>query len=304
MGGEPVTPTHLKLMNDMVRDIRRVTEEEGTRRGRPILIAGRCLENVEISRNTGLDVETWLAEDLVDLLSVAYVTEQVPPLTELITLADKHHVPVYPVCSVIPMARGDNTRDYGAMFSKLPVWRGTALSLYAQGAKGLQMFNVFDPGLAQWQELGAPDLLLSKDRTYAWDFLPSQRKGMDSFAEIRLTRFKAPVTVTDKGCEPIPLYVGEDLATADSSGRKRRLTLRLRVRGLSSSHGLSVMVNGRLLGESETSRRLTEKPASTWLRFAVKPDAFRKGPNTIKAAVTDAVAGYPVVDEARLDVRY
>ena len=40
--GQPVTPKNLKRINQLMRDIRRMSEEEGLRRGRPILTVRPC----------------------------------------------------------------------------------------------------------------------------------------------------------------------------------------------------------------------------------------------------------------------
>ena len=70
------------------------------------------------------------------------------------------------------------------------------------------------------------------DKVYEWDYLPSHRKKSDVYGPLRLTGSRPAVPVTDKGCEPIPLYVGEDFSTPDASGKQRKLTLVVRVKGL------------------------------------------------------------------------
>ena len=65
----PARPKQIELLNDMMRKMRKMTEEEGLRHGRPVLIAARYLDNLEHSLFYGLDVNTWLEEDLVDLLT-------------------------------------------------------------------------------------------------------------------------------------------------------------------------------------------------------------------------------------------
>ena len=94
---EPVTPEHRNLMIDLVRRIRQAMDEEADRRRRPILIAGRCVDDQEISRNAGLDVEAWLQEGLVDLLSLAYGTDHIPPIGPLAALAHRYDTPIYPM---------------------------------------------------------------------------------------------------------------------------------------------------------------------------------------------------------------
>ena len=48
--------------------IRKLTDEIGTRRGRPLLVAAIVPDNLQLATNVGLDVRTWVREDLVDIL--------------------------------------------------------------------------------------------------------------------------------------------------------------------------------------------------------------------------------------------
>ena len=55
-------------MNDFVRRIRRMTDRVGRERGRPLLVACHVPNGVDAALQIGLDVETWLKNDLVDIL--------------------------------------------------------------------------------------------------------------------------------------------------------------------------------------------------------------------------------------------
>jgi len=153
--------------------------------------------------------------------------------------------------------------------------------------------------------LGETELLLTLDRTYVWYFLPSQRNGKDTFGALRTTRHRHPVTVTATGCEPMPLYVGEDLAAADYSGKKRELTLRVRADSLTARHGLTVADNDMPLNHSRSDPELGEGSAVTWLYYDdLEGDLFEKGKNLVTAEVKNE-AGQPLkIDQIRLDVRY
>ena len=302
---KPVRPENLELMNQLMRDIRQMTEQEGLKRGRPVLIAARCLEDLELSRNSGLDVQTWLTEELVDILSMAYTTEHTPPIYPVTKLADRYDVPVYPMINSYDMTVVDSTSDHGKRRANLPVWRGDALNKFEQGAAGLQFFNFFDPYLRQWRELGEPDLLRTLDRTYVWYYLPSQRKGRDTFGAMRVTRHRWPVTVTHTGCQPMPLYVGEDLSAPDSSGKQRMLTLRVRAQYLSKQHGLTIAVNGETLTLSTAAPGLADAPCEIWLLYEdLSPDLFKEGQNLVTASVKNQTDEPVKIDQVRLDVRY
>ena len=238
MRHEPVTPAHRDLMTDLVRRIRQAVDEEADRRGRPILLAGRGVADQEISGNAGLDVEAWLQEGLVDLLSLAYGTNHIPPIGPLAALAHRYDTPLYPILAphrkTQPSAIGVEHAQKFEHYGNLPAWRGVAGALRAQGADGFQLFNFFNPTRPQWWQMGEEETMAGKDTVYEWDFLPSQRAGCRTFADLRLTRDRWPVEADADGTEPLPLFHGR--------GRSRR-----RRRAVAKRHAaLCVHVTGGL----------------------------------------------------------
>ena len=208
----PVDAREIEQLNDMMRKMRTMTEEEGLRRGRPILIAARYIVNLERSLYYGLDVKTWLEEGLVDLLTGAHNGSQRRPVKAMFDLAHRYGVACYPIvqCNSKDGSNGLGEHDWN-------VWRADALSCFAQGADGITTFNSFEPNLPMWWELGDPEQLMLMDKTYVWDFLPSSGNS----------REVPPVTVTEEGSEPIPLYIGDDFGVAPPNGKTRNLKLRI-----------------------------------------------------------------------------
>lgn len=300
--GNSVTKEHRAMFTDMIRKIRKMTEEEGLKRGRPILLAARAFETPELSLNGGLDVKTWLKEGLVDILSVAPCTEQTPNYESLIALAHQFETPIYPI--VNPFHKTSvNQNDYSQMLGNLPVWRGDALSLFAQQADGIQMFNVFDPNLKQWHELGDPQKMKTLNRTYVWDYTPSQYQGKETFSQFRMLRFKASIQATPKGSEPVPLYVGEDLSQTDKTGKQRELTLRVRAHSPADKTTLQLTVNNHPVKPNAIAPA-EGKPLTTWLTFPVTPATFKKGENQITVKRTDGKPAPITIDQIRLFVKY
>jgi hypothetical protein len=186
-------------------------------------------------------------------------------------------------------------------------WNGEAMIQYAAGADGLYMFNQFDPTAWFWRDLGDPKKLATADKTYAWDYLPSQRKEADVYGRLRLTRGRRPVDVTEDGCEAMPLWVGEDLSLKVPPGQARELALRVHVIGLTSAHAVEVKVNGAPLSDAKLSEAPGNSPKELWLVFAPDPKVFKKGGNLVTATVRKEAVGQsgPArIDQFRLDVRY
>ena len=63
-----------------------MTEQEGMRRGRPILVLARVTNDVPLSMSISLDVETWLDEGLIDLVQVGNWLNFETPMRPLIDL--------------------------------------------------------------------------------------------------------------------------------------------------------------------------------------------------------------------------
>ena len=292
---KPATEEYVDLMNELMRAIRRMTEEEGSKRGRPILIASRCAEDVALAYSVGLDVQTWLAEDLVDILTPSKFLDFTMPMKQLIDLAHDYRVPVYPMVHATAIADGYDSK---------PAWRGEALVRFWEGADGAYTFNIFDPNLWLWWELGDPETMLGKDTTYVWDYLPSQRAASDVHHRIRTLcpRTRRPVQVTVEGCEPMPLYVGEDLSTAHVVSKSVQLTLSVRAMGLGDERLLTIAVNGRALSEPEVTP--VEDQGGVLLQYRPDDAFFKFGENQITAALSRRSVASVEIHAMRLDVSY
>jgi hypothetical protein len=294
-----VEERHIKLMNDMVRKIRAMTEEEGIRRGRAILVAARSEGDVALSRSIGLDVETWLKEGLIDVLITGSWLDYALPMKRIVGLAHRHGVPVYPMV---------NVSYQSPRYQDRTVWRGLARQRFGEGADGIYTFNTFEPTLWLWRELGDPKSMAGRDTTYVWDYLSTQRRASDVLAKARLTRFRWPLEITDETSEPIVLYVGENLSSPPPAGKQRSIKLRLHLSvngwGLNEGHGLEVKLNGKPLEDPSFDPPLAEYPHYVWAEFQPDADLFRQGGNEVHVTVGMRNSGEVTVDQARLQVQY
>jgi hypothetical protein len=147
--GEKATPEHLAMMTDLIRRMRRRTEELGLARKRPFLLAVRVPDSVEYCRALGLDVEQWLREGLVDLLVVGEF--QLRPWAESVALGHRYGVQV--------VAGLSETRERAEREpfrrQKRESYRGRAAAAWAAGCDGLYIFNFYDaerPVLSEMQD--------------------------------------------------------------------------------------------------------------------------------------------------------
>ncbi len=307
MEGKPTTPGQTALMTELVREIRRMTEEEGLKRGRPILVQALCPMSSALSRSVGLDVETWLQEALIDILIVGRFANVTVPMKGMIDLGHRYGVPVYPW--VANYAYKNHQGEFEANEQDWKMYRGDVLFRYWEGADGMYMYNVFDPTSPLWRELGDPKQLLGMDRSYVWDYLPSWRNLSNLLWEVHLASIKhrPVVPVSDGGSEPIPLMLGEEPGQgAGGEAHDTTWKLRLHVTGLTSARGFAVKVNDRALGEAKENPDSGGKGSGLWLEFSVAEKLFHAGENLVEASLGEQCersVTLPRIDQVRLDVK-
>lgn len=264
--GGQASQEELDMMTDLLQRVREMTEREGLRRGRPILIAVRVPDSVEYCRGIGLDLEKWLEEGLFDLL-IGSCYFQLNPWEYLIDLGQRHGVPVYPSLS--------ESRVQGEVrFSRnsLEGYRARAMRAWAAGVDGIYIFNYFNPRGAIWRELGDPESLRTREKLY---FVTPRNGPPQSYLAGGRQYQHVPI-LTPSNPWPVPadppaeveLRVGDDLTGAIEAGLAPEVTCHLRMIG--AKH-LELALNGTWLGNP--------KVVDQWLDFPVPPTAVRKGIN-------------------------
>ena len=156
----PITQTQCDKFTEMLRRIRRMTEREGLRRGKPMLIAVRVPDSVGYCRALGLDLEQWLKDGLIDIVTGGGYFK-LEPWKNLVALGKTYDVPVY-ACLV--KRRIESEAIVLGNSSKVKIWRGEAYKAWQAGVDGIYTFNIFDPKDSVFYELGDLELLKRLDR--------------------------------------------------------------------------------------------------------------------------------------------
>ena len=254
---EPVEAEHLYTMNNFMRRIRAMTEQIGRQRGRPLLVAPRVPMSVERSRAIGLDVQTWLEEDLVDILIIGggYAPMAMAlQVRQMVHFADRYDVPVYACISASGMKEHHNLVE---------AWRGAAMNIHRAGAQ-VYLFN-FPYGLLPpdvdssyrvyhsspqqiqlYTELGSPETLKGLDKRYGIDYLLKDTfQGCTRPALVAPGRL--PVELPPGQWTRLHLPVGEDIVANTPEGKSCHTRLRLRASTLGAADKVQVRLNGEPL---------------------------------------------------------
>ncbi len=279
---------HAADMTSMMRQIRKHVERESHRRtqsGR-IQLAVRVAPTLEENLEQGIDLRQWIAEGLVDLVSVGIhtVVDPAQPIAKLRSeLGTELNIPLYASTDKITYTENEPLSE-GMM-------RGFCSAALDQGANGIYLFNYFfndynsgnyqlEPGgqvcriahPRMLSELGNRQLMEGKNKTY-WLSDGKRQYGL---------RPNTPLPIQLKGGEsrPVNIYVGDHM----DSIRPKEVIIFFRTRG--KAH-----VNVALNGQSTTTmpaeypalydRCRNLKPGEHQYAAIVPAQALVHGNNTI-----------------------
>ena len=323
---QPVEQEHLDMMSDLLRRVRKLADEVGAQRGRPLLVAARTPFNTADARFIGVDLEQWLQEDLLDLLIPGGGSESCmsESFAEIVALGHRHDVPVYPcidwafwgywVFLGLSNGRHRSRKEwletlYGGQPERLgkpsyipvlnewegtrPAWRAAAMNLFNAGVDGIYIFN---PGLGEpevWREIGDPETMAGKDKLFGID----QFGGDSSFGQVHEVEIQQG--------EPLGLHfeVGEDPRSSDIS----ELRFRLHLWDLRAEDDLSVKLNGAALNDLAPGEEPHTGSTSRWLECRLQPEQVRRGENQVELWLErrdESAQTSVVLDSVQLSVRY
>lgn len=289
--GEPAGKQELEQLNQLMRRIRKMTEQIGQQRGKPILVAIRVPDSVEYARVLGLDVETWLKEDLVDILTVTGYFRLNPWKTS-VALGHKYDVPVY--AGLSESRQKDKTAR--KVYASNAGFRGRALNAWNQGVDGVYLFNSFDPHHPLWRELGNPEQLKSLPKVYftsarSYGSVNHWWKQGSTYMNRDILTPDHPRKLNPGDQTGVALMVGEDPAETGAE-----LVLKVRLKEKPAEHNpLQVKVNGTEVNLS---------PQGQFLEGAVKNTLVNSGENRIHFILSSAAAQPVTVEDMQLWLSY
>ncbi len=253
---------NIENINEFVRAVRSDLNRIGATRGRPYLLTTRVPDTPRLALRTGLDVEQWLKEGLLDMLMVGggYMPYG-HRVRQFIDMAHRYGVHAYP-CK-------NHYEDPRTM-------RSAAANFFALGADGVYLFNFGwieghplyrdDPELRpSLRQVGTPETLAGLDKRFLAD-------SGSSIHYLGHTNPPSQFPVTLVGGRPIELLVGDDpVQMADA-----RATLIVKVKDLQEQEQVVFRMNGTRL----TADRVERADPDT-IRVDVPTDAIVRGVNHV-----------------------
>jgi hypothetical protein len=262
------------MMTDLIRRVRKMTEQAGIERGRPILVAVRVPDSVGFCKDMGFDIECWMREGLVDML-ITTCYFRLNPWEYSVELGHKYGVPVYP-CLSDSRVRGETRFRRSSVAS----YRGRAMNAWVAGADGLHLFNHFDPNAEIWREIGDPETLLAMDKLYfvnvrdgdPHNFLANGRE----YRTVPVFGPSHPQLVSASEPVKLEIVIGDDIPETQRRGHKPDIKLHLEAPGIQKVEQLRAKMNGTELTDGVLN--------DYWVDYPVPVASVRRGKNQVEIA--------------------
>lgn len=292
----PVEADHLDKLTLLQIRLRELAQRIASERGRPLLLAAAVPETLSLCRYVGIDLERWLADQLIDIVIVGngYV-----PFTdhirEIIDLCHRRGVLVYPRLSC--------TADLSIFKHSREALRAIASNFSHLGGDGLYLFNFADdPNVPQQvvpydvlEELssgfGDPQLLSRENMLFCAD---TNREAWRYGGDIRYYMpldGTLPLAFSHSG-GAAKFYLGTMLPLANNPSEVPAYSLCVRIDGSSRDSAPPLLLNGRTLPDGELDPTLKTKydqieeapegVSMRWFRFALARDYLRAGVNILE----------------------
>lgn len=273
--GQPATDDDRAAMTELLVRIRAMADAEGKKRGRPILIAARTPDSVDYARAIGLDIEKWMADDLIDLYMPSG-SFQLNDWEYSVALGHKHGVKVYPSLDESRVSESDAKKRRMTELA----YRGRAADVWAADADGVYLYNFFDylnSDSELLNELGDAKKLATLDQDYFGSVRGVKNSSAGNlpfqpFLNIETLTPETPKTILPGGSATAKLKLPKDFPPRNGQ------TLKLLMAFQPISEPLKLTLNGNMIDVSAKE--------DGWLEYKVPPGTLRGGDNIIEATTS------------------
>ena len=313
-----------KLMTALLRKMRNRLNLLAKQKGRPMHLFVRVPPSTAACNLAGLDIQTWIKEGLVDLVTPSQLMTLAHdmPIQDMIELGKQHGVQVYPSLfprtsfrkALLPTANGYGMDLPYGRIANLAELLGAAANYRMMGAQGFYLFNFKggdkDEGFRphpDWMYALVAGLKNEKlntgDKVYAVTKSYYNDEKQPSYAYVK----QVPRQL--QGEESFQLMVGENPATNPFPLKSCLLRV-----GAKDSLPINIKLNGVTLAPYKifteeafaSGKKLPPDLASfTWIYLVNDPGILKKGNNTLqlsgaKTTITDIELGFAYFNQLDL----
>ena len=255
-------------MTQMLRDIRRRMLEIGQTKGRDLELAVRVPPTLEDSARIGLDVKTWMADGLVDIVTVGGGFIPFEAKTE----------------EFVEASKSNDCLVYGCIEHLRPavdeqVIRAIATRFWNAGVAGIHLFNYFGK-TAEWKrrildQIADPTALSRLDKRYHMDNTDriTIRDLHDYSFRYAVPEVQLPIilpyNLSMRGIV-LNLRIDDDIETANAEGAIAQCILNLKLDYYRGEDELEIWLNGDLLSSGSSKVSFVPWTRLEWTEFPTR----------------------------------
>jgi hypothetical protein len=313
------------LMTDFIAYIRQEMDEIGKKKGKALDLIVRVPPTLGDCSRIGLDVSTWIEEDLVDIVIAGggFIGFETP------------------INEFVKKAEGTGVQIYGCLEALRPTvdeltMRAITARYWEQGITGLYLFNYYSMS-QEWKRdaLGRlidQDVLARLDKRYEFDKRGSTRAtsqlGFSFQNAIPATQLPTALQTTVAGPSTLlKVNIADDLEGAKADGALGECTVALRLENMGDGDVVEISLNGLALDANDArtstdgwtrdayvpgwnrypTKITTDTDAGTVIEWTVDTPPLKKGVNEIAVRLTetdDEREGEVVLGDIRVWIRY
>ena len=159
--GGVASQEQLDMLTDMVRQIRKATEEAGMKRGNPILVLTRIPTSPEYAKRAGVDIRRWIEEGLVDIVAGSCYF-RLDFWENFAKLGEGKPVKIY-----AGLSESRVLNEHPALVRQQnAVFRARAAAAWQAGIDGIYSFNEYNTRVKYLCEIDCPDKLKKTNNLY------------------------------------------------------------------------------------------------------------------------------------------
>ena len=282
-------------MTGLIRRIREMVNQVAKARGGEVAFSVRVPPSLDICERCGLDVRTWIAESLIDIVVVGMPsnTLHLVPAEPFVKAASGSDVQVF--AESLQMFRQPRPLGCSVLWGEPSFFSdemraATAANNWQSGVDGLYLFNnhliefhqTADFSRRSWAQIGDPTVLSRLDKHYIVDsrYDPLEPEmGGPTIPGISL-----PQELMKSGDSAVvSVCVADDFDAARADGALRSATLRLMIQHLTARDKVQISLDGTALEIKPEQTRLLYNEC--WIDFDVSSGPLRRGENQLEVTV-------------------
>lgn len=291
------TVQYAEILTDMLREIKKSLDEKSRRIGRKLLFSVRVPPTFSLAGAFGMDVKTWIDEELIDILIAGVVEGSMfrVPIEDYVSATRDTNIKA--IAQNLGLFWTGRPLSAKVIYEEPTVFtnemcRASASNYWQAGADGIYLWNnqliqfnfsaKYDG--QPWREIWDPQIMAKLDKHYLIDNKPLWEIYTLEMGSSPIPRPPLPIDLKVAGdTADINIDIADNVPASNSDGSLLEATLRIMIINLTDLDKLDFKLNGNVLDITAAQIRILYNDC--WIEFDVSNMEVHQGCNRIEISV-------------------